>query len=132
MAADRRGTSQAPSCWAVEDACRDREVELPDSAPHSSPTTPPPRPPGLGTVLERNIHALRRRRRQEEAMRDRLFVRVILCESGFGFGNRGRRDEALLDGFEYDGECACGFHGAGIAQQLFRGVHSLALHAEAA
>jgi len=67
MAADRRGTSQAPPCWAVEDTCRDREVELPDSAPHSSPTTPPPRPPGLGTVLERNIHALRRRRRQEEA-----------------------------------------------------------------
>jgi uncharacterized membrane protein len=31
-----------------------------------APTTPTPRPPGLSTVLARNIHALNERRRQEE------------------------------------------------------------------
>jgi uncharacterized membrane protein len=33
----------------------------------SSPTVSPPRPPGLTPVLERNIHALERRRKQEES-----------------------------------------------------------------
>ena len=40
---------------------------MPDSARQPSPTSPPPKPPGLGTVLERNIRALHRRRRREEA-----------------------------------------------------------------
>lgn len=31
------------------------------------PTRPSPKPPGLGTVLERNIHALQERRAREEA-----------------------------------------------------------------
>jgi uncharacterized membrane protein len=31
-----------------------------------APTTPTPRPPGLSTVLARNIHALNERRREEE------------------------------------------------------------------
>ena len=47
--------------------CLDAEEDLPDSARHSSPTSPPPKPPGLGTVLERNIRALQRRRRREVA-----------------------------------------------------------------
>jgi uncharacterized membrane protein len=40
---------------------------VPDSARQPSPTRPPPRPPGLTSVLERNIRALQRRRRREEA-----------------------------------------------------------------
>jgi hypothetical protein len=31
------------------------------------PTRPSPKPPGLGTVLEKNIHALQERRAREEA-----------------------------------------------------------------
>ena len=34
---------------------------------HQSPTYPPPRPPGMSTVLERNIRTLSERRQREEA-----------------------------------------------------------------
>lgn len=36
-------------------------------ASRRGPTVPPPRPPGLSSVLERNIEALKQRRMQEEA-----------------------------------------------------------------
>ena len=44
-----------------------------------SPTAPPPRPPGLSSVLERNIEALSRRRKDEEAaatVQERIAERV--------------------------------------------------------
>src|SRR5947209_14690092 len=37
------------------------------AATEPSPTVPPPQPPGLTPVLERNIHALQRRRKAEES-----------------------------------------------------------------
>jgi uncharacterized membrane protein len=37
---------------------------------HHGPTVPPPQPPGLASVLERNIRALEERRRREEAEAD--------------------------------------------------------------
>jgi uncharacterized membrane protein len=63
-----------------------------------SPTRPPPHPPGLSSVLARNIQALSERRRQEEAvasLSDRIADRVtrftgsmtfvVLHLLGFGF-----------------------------------------------
>jgi uncharacterized membrane protein len=44
-----------------------------------SPTAPPPKPPGLSSVLERNIEALTRRRKDEEAaatVQERIAERV--------------------------------------------------------
>ena len=41
-------------------------ASLPDQT-YSGPTVQPPRPPGLASVLERNIRALEERRRREEA-----------------------------------------------------------------
>jgi uncharacterized membrane protein len=38
-----------------------------DTPRRQAPTTPPAKPPGLSSVLARNIHALTERRRQEEA-----------------------------------------------------------------
>ena len=38
---------------------------------YTGPTVPPPEPPGLASVLERNIHALEERRRREEAQASR-------------------------------------------------------------
>ncbi|HEY8380859.1 MAG TPA: hypothetical protein VIL09_01790, partial [Microvirga sp.] len=35
-------------------------------SPYRGPVVPPPHPSGLSSVLERNIHALSERRRQEE------------------------------------------------------------------
>lgn len=55
---------------------------LPDDfgrLPGRTPTQPPPHPPGLSTVLERNIQALTDRRRREEAgaaPADRIAQRV--------------------------------------------------------
>ena len=40
---------------------------LHDQTPYRGPTVPPPHPPGLASVLERNIRALEERRRREEA-----------------------------------------------------------------
>ena len=37
---------------------------------HRGPTVPPPHPPGLASVLERNIQALEERRRREDAEAD--------------------------------------------------------------
>src|SRR5882762_8221708 len=42
------------------------------------------------------------------------------------------RGEFAGHGFENDGEGACGFHGAGVAQQLLGAIGGLALHAVAA
>ncbi|WP_431855916.1 DUF1003 domain-containing protein [Azospirillum sp.] len=39
----------------------------PTAATRQGPTRPPPKPPGLSSVLERNIQALQRRRQHEEA-----------------------------------------------------------------
>jgi uncharacterized membrane protein len=39
--------------------------------PYRGPTVPPPEPPGLASVLERNIRALEDRRRKEEAQASR-------------------------------------------------------------
>ncbi|QFU17617.1 DUF1003 domain-containing protein [Microvirga thermotolerans] len=46
-----------------------------DRAQERGPTTPPPQPPGLSSVLERNIRTLSQRQKQEEAkatLQDRL------------------------------------------------------------
>src|SRR4051812_10028261 len=42
-------------------------MEEEPSYPNSAPTRPSPKPPGLGSVLERNIRALERRRAREAA-----------------------------------------------------------------
>jgi uncharacterized membrane protein len=44
-----------------------RGMEEEPSYPNSAPTRPSPKPPGLGSVLERNIRALERRRAREAA-----------------------------------------------------------------
>src|SRR5438105_1043645 len=52
------------------------------------PTKPSPRPPGLGTVLERNIHALQERRAREEAeatFEERLAGRITRFTGSMGF-----------------------------------------------
>jgi len=52
------------------------------------PTKPPPRPPGLGTVLERNIRALQERRAREEAdatFEQRLAGRITRFTGSMGF-----------------------------------------------
>ena len=41
--------------------------EIPPRGTGRAPTLPPPEPPGLGSVLERNIHVLAERRREEDA-----------------------------------------------------------------
>jgi uncharacterized membrane protein len=51
----------------------------PGAARRASPTTAPPRPPGLSSVLERNIHALNDRRREEErraTLQERVAERI--------------------------------------------------------
>jgi uncharacterized membrane protein len=52
------------------------------------PTKPPPKPPGLGTVLERNIQALQERRTREEAQaafQERLAQRITRFTGSMGF-----------------------------------------------
>ena len=52
------------------------------------PTKPLPRPPGLGTVLERNIRALQERRTSEEAnatLEERLAGRITRFTGSMGF-----------------------------------------------
>src|SRR5712671_5565120 len=52
------------------------------------PTKPSPRPPGLGTVLERNIRALQERRTREEAnatLEERLAGRITRFTGSMGF-----------------------------------------------
>ena len=52
------------------------------------PTKPSPRPPGLGSVLERNIHALQERRAREEAeatFEERLAARITRFTGSMGF-----------------------------------------------
>jgi len=52
------------------------------------PTKPSPRPPGLGTVLERNIRALQERRTREEAnatFEERLAGRITRFTGSMGF-----------------------------------------------
>src|SRR3954468_143989 len=45
----------------------DRSSVAPDGKQRSGPTVPPPRPPGLTPVLERNIRSLQLRRERDEA-----------------------------------------------------------------
>jgi uncharacterized membrane protein len=52
------------------------------------PTKPSPKPPGLGTVLERNIHALQERRSREEAeasLEERLANRITRFTGSMAF-----------------------------------------------
>ena len=52
------------------------------------PTKPSPKPPGLGTVLERNIHALQERRAREEAeasFEERLANRITRFTGSMAF-----------------------------------------------
>jgi uncharacterized membrane protein len=52
------------------------------------PTKPSPKPPGLGTVLERNIQALQERRTREEAeagFQERLAHRITRFTGSMGF-----------------------------------------------
>ena len=52
------------------------------------PTQPPPKPPGLGTVLERNIQALQARRAREEAdatLEERLAHHITRFTGSMGF-----------------------------------------------
>jgi uncharacterized membrane protein len=52
------------------------------------PTKPSPKPPGLGTVLERNIHALQERRSREEAeasSEERLANRITRFTGSMAF-----------------------------------------------
>jgi len=52
------------------------------------PTKPPPKPRGLGTVLERNIHALQERRARQEAeasFEERLASRITRFTGSMGF-----------------------------------------------
>ena len=52
------------------------------------PTKPPPKPPGLGSVLENNIRALQERRAREEAkatLQDRIALSVTRFTGSMGF-----------------------------------------------
>lgn len=52
------------------------------------PTRPSPKPPGLGTVLERNIHALQERRARDEAQasfEEQLASRITRFTGSMGF-----------------------------------------------
>src|SRR5947209_7419170 len=52
------------------------------------PTRPSPKPPGLGTILERNIRALQQRRAREEeqaAFEERLAGRITTFTGSMGF-----------------------------------------------
>jgi uncharacterized membrane protein len=52
------------------------------------PTKPPPKPPGLGSVLENNIRALQERRAREEAkatLQDRIALSITRFTGSMGF-----------------------------------------------
>ena len=59
-----------------------------ENHPIPHPTKPPPKPPGLGTVLEYNIRALQERRAREEAkgtFQDRLASTITRFTGSMGF-----------------------------------------------
>ncbi len=65
-----------------------RNGESPARPSPESPTQPPPRPPGLSSVLERNIRTLSERRQREEedaSLQDRLAGAVTRFTGSMGF-----------------------------------------------
>jgi uncharacterized membrane protein len=63
-------------------------VQVKDPMRIPRPTKPSPKPPGLGTVLERNIHALQERRAREEAeasFEERLANRITRFTGSMAF-----------------------------------------------